>query len=158
MVSCRSTVVKEKKIKIARRIVVLPNNVLGVSSECSAEGTISSKGVDGNLGELFRAFATTATTPRLGGPLADGRAFARWLSQSQKLPDAGRVESLAVDLRYRSTPQGLVPRRGPALRFALLHRERRLVIAVRLPWLGERWLTIPFGYARPLRAVSAKEN
>ncbi|MCI0638529.1 MAG: hypothetical protein L0Y72_02055 [Gemmataceae bacterium] len=108
--------------------------------------------------ELFRAFAATATMPPLGGPLADGRAFARWLSKSQEMPDAARVEALAVDLRYRSTPQGLVPRRGAALRATLLHRSRRLVVAVRMPWLGEHWLSIPVGYARPLIAVSAKDK
>lgn len=99
----------------------------------------------GRFAERFRAFAATMTMPRRGGPLADGRAFARWLSKSRELPDAGRVEALAVDLRYRSTPHGLVPRRGPALKAALLHNPRRLVLAVRLPWLGERWLTLPLG-------------
>jgi hypothetical protein len=95
--------------------------------------------------ERFAAFAATAPLPRHGGPLADGRAFARFLAHTGDLPDAGRLEALAVDLRHVSRPDGLVPRAGPVVRVALLRQPRRLVVAVRLPWLGERWLIVPLG-------------
>ena len=106
-------------------------------------------GLAGALGphfsERFAAFAATSSIPHSGGPLADGRAFARALARDARLPDAGRIESLAVDLRYSSGPSGLKPRRGPAIAVALLTTPRRLVVAVRLPWLGERWWTMPLG-------------
>ena len=83
--------------------------------------------------------------PEHGGPLADGRAFALELSASGELPDEGRLELLAVDLHHTRCGDGLVPRRGPALKFAYLRQRRRLVVALRLPWLGEWMLFIPFG-------------
>jgi hypothetical protein len=93
--------------------------------------------------ERFAAFAATTPLPRHGGPLADGHAFARWLASAGELPAAVRLHLLAVELRYAVRSDGLVPRRGPALKAVLLRQPRRLVIAVRMPWLGERWFTIP---------------
>jgi len=97
---------------------------------------------------LFAAFADANPLPAEGAPLADGRAFARCLAAAGELPDEGRLEALAVDLHYRTTPGGLRPRRGSACKLALLRRPRRLVVALRLPWLGERWLTVPLGLRR----------
>jgi hypothetical protein len=97
------------------------------------------------FGELFTAYAEAAPLPRDGGPLADGRAFARWLAARGELPEAGRLHALAVDLRYAGNPDGLVPRRWPTYRTAWLHQSRRLIVAVWLPWLGEHWLSIPLG-------------
>jgi hypothetical protein len=97
------------------------------------------------FGGLFAAYAEAATLPRQGGPLADGRAFARWLAARGELPEAGRLQALAVDLRYTANPDGLVPRRWPTCKAAWLHQSRRLIVAVWLPWLGEHWLTIPLG-------------
>lgn len=97
------------------------------------------------FGELFAAYAEATTLPRQGGPLADGRAFARWLAARNELPESGRLQELAVDLRYTGNPDGLVPRRTPACRAAWLRRSRRLIMAVWLPWLGERWVSIPLG-------------
>ncbi len=98
--------------------------------------------------ERFAAFAAKTSLPREGGALADGRAFVRFLAQVGDLPDAGRLEALAVDLRYSRCGGGLAPRRGPALRIALLNHPRRLVLAVRLPWLGEKRLSIPLSLRR----------
>jgi hypothetical protein len=95
------------------------------------------------FGELFAAYAEVAPRPRVGGPLADGRAFTRWLVARGDLPEAGRLQTLAVDLRYASRPEGLVPRRWPTCRAVWLPQSRRLVIASWLPWLGAHWLNIP---------------
>jgi hypothetical protein len=104
-------------------------------------------GLAGALGDRFAArfaaFAVAVPQPRHGGPLADGRAFARWLAEAGTLPDAVRPQLLAVDLRYAGSPDGLRPRRGPCLKVALLRRPCRLVVGVQLPWLGAGWLTIP---------------
>jgi hypothetical protein len=96
------------------------------------------------LGEGFEArfadFAARTPLPEKGGPLADGRAFAAELAARGELPDEGRLEALAVDLRHRRTAAGLRPRRGAVLKVAWLRGARRLVLGVRLPWLGVRWL------------------
>jgi len=105
------------------------------------------------LGGLFAAYAKAATLPRKGGPLADGRAFASWLAARGELPEPGRLQALAVDLRYASNPGGLALRRGPTCRAAWLHQSRRLIVAVRLPWLGEHWLSIPLGWRRIANAI-----
>jgi hypothetical protein len=105
-------------------------------------------GLAGALGdewrEQFRAFAENIPLPRDGGPLADGYAFARFLQRAGKLPDEGRLEALAVELRYRRCAGGLRPRRGIAVRVCLLGRPRRLILALRLPFLGERWLNLSY--------------
>jgi hypothetical protein len=100
------------------------------------------------FGRLFAAYTDAATLPRAGGPLADGRAFARWLAARSELPEAGRLQALAVDLRYVGNPDGLALRKGLTCRAAWLRQARRLIVAVRLPWLGEFWLTIPLGWRR----------
>ena len=91
--------------------------------------------------EHFDKYAQTAPLPRLGGPLADGRAFLRWLTARGVCPEACKLPALAVDLRWKTTAGGLVPRRGPALRAARI--DTRLVIALQLPWLGERCFKLP---------------
>jgi hypothetical protein len=112
-------------------------------------------GLAGVLGEQwreqFRAFAEEYPLPRDGGPLADGYAFARFLHRAGKLPDEGRLEALAVELRYRRCAGGLRPRRGIAVRVCLLGRPRRLILALRLPFLGERRLNL--SYDRTLSGV-----
>jgi hypothetical protein len=91
----------------------------------------------------FAAFAARAPLPRHGGPLADGWAFARALAAAGELPESLRPQLVAVGLRYAECADGLRPRRGLSARAALLRRPRRLLLAVRLPWVGERWLTVP---------------
>ncbi len=98
--------------------------------------------------ELFQTYSQDHLLPRDGGPLADGRGFARWLAQIGELPEAGRVEAAAVDLRFVSRPAGLFPRRGWACTAAFLKESRRLLLGFRLPYLGERWLSIPLGRSR----------
>jgi hypothetical protein len=96
--------------------------------------------------ERFAAFAAETALPREGGALADGREFVRFLAKRGDLPDAGRLEALAVDLRYSQSACGLVPRRGPAFKMSVLKNPRRLILALRLPWLGQRWLTVPLSF------------
>jgi hypothetical protein len=95
--------------------------------------------------ESFTAYASATPLPREGGPLADGRAFARRLARAGALPEAGRLEVLAVDLHHVATTDGLIRRRGFAWVAALLKEPRRVVVGVRLPWLGARWVTVPLG-------------
>src|SRR6266404_5280899 len=56
-----------------------------------------------SLGERFAAFfddyAAAMAFPSLGGAVADGRAFLRWLPTSEQ-SDAIRIEVLTVDLRF----------------------------------------------------------
>jgi hypothetical protein len=99
-----------------------------------------------DFAERFSAFAREPL-PARGGPLADGRAFAATLP-ARLLDDDARLEVLAVDLRQRRARDGLVARRGPALRWAWLPRARRLVLGVRLPGLGVRLLAVPVGLRR----------
>jgi hypothetical protein len=100
------------------------------------------------VGEQFAAFAAETPMPREGGPLADGRAFALWLALRSELPDAVRLQVLAVDLRYARHWDGLLPRRGPCIRVMRLPTSRRLVVAFRMPVLGEHWFSVPWGGTR----------
>ena len=92
--------------------------------------------------ERFDAYAKSAPLPSDGGPLADGRAFLRWLTAAGEPVLACEMQQFAVDLRFRWTNGGLTPRRGLAVKFARLGKPRRTIIAVRLPWLGEHWFRI----------------
>jgi hypothetical protein len=98
----------------------------------------------------FAEFAVGTLIPSRGGPLADGFAFAGWLDSQGLLPAAGRLEQLAVSLRFRTCPEGLEPRRGPALTWAWIDPPGQLVVAacwspsrvfwvrLPLPWHGRR--------------------
>jgi hypothetical protein len=89
--------------------------------------------------EKFTNYAEAEPLPACAVPLADGRAFLRWLDARAPLSDAARVEGLSFDVRFVVTATGLRPRRGFALRWVRLLEKPGLVIAVRVPWLGERW-------------------
>lgn len=111
-----------------------------------------------SLGESFSlefaSYAAKHPLPRQGGPLADGWAFARRLAQTAALPDAGCLELLAIRLRYRPSRHGLVRRRGPAIVFQFLRQAGRLVVGIRLPFMGQRLLSLPLlrkaGWVRSL--------
>jgi len=102
-----------------------------------------SRAAGAKFGQLFAAYAESAPLPQKGGPLADGRAFARWLHERGELPEAGRLEALAVDLRYSTVGGGLIRRRWPAFKAARDTGARRFILAVRLTWIGEYWLSFP---------------
>jgi hypothetical protein len=95
------------------------------------------------LVELFEAYAQSEPLP-LGGSLADGRTFVRWLAAQSELPEACWLEAMVVDLRYRTTANGLVLRRWPSFRVVWLPESRRHIIGVWLPVLGQCWLRLPF--------------
>jgi hypothetical protein len=96
--------------------------------------------------ERFLAYAADHPPPAEGGPLADGRSFARTLAPGE-WTDEARLAVLGVDLHHRRSAGGLRRRRGLALRGAWLRRARVLVLGVRLPWLGVYWLRVPLGRA-----------
>ncbi len=96
---------------------------------------------------LFGAYAVAAPLPEQGGPLADGRAFAQTLA-CEDWTDAARLEMLAVDARFRTCARGILPRRGFFMAGAWLRQARRLVLALRLPWLGIHGLAVPLGFPR----------
>jgi hypothetical protein len=105
-------------------------------------------GLGRRFARLFGAYAEEAAPPRKGGPLADGRAFARRLAAQGELPESGRLQALTVDMRYAGGPDGLVPRKWPSCKVAWLQQSLRLIVVVWLPWLGEHWLSIPLGRRR----------
>ena len=97
-----------------------------------------------SLGESFNArfarYAQASSIPLKGGPLADGRLFARMLEQAGEFPGEARLEKLAFDARYAPARDGHVPRSGLSIRAAIFKRPLRLVIVVRHSRFGERWL------------------
>jgi hypothetical protein len=98
--------------------------------------------------ERFTTFAQDHPIPASGSPLEDGRQFLRWLESQGPLADAARIEALAFDLHFYATPLGLRRRRGFGVKMARMREAKVLVIALRLPWLGERWLRLPLGFGR----------
>ena len=93
--------------------------------------------------EQFSHYAEARPVLRDGGPLADGREFARLLSQDAALSDDAIVEVLTFDLRYRVAGSKVVARRGLSFCAGLLKQSHRLIVAVRLPITGERWIRFP---------------
>ena len=104
--------------------------------------------LDGAYEDDFASYAASRPLPKLGGPTADGRAFARWVARSRRLPDPARLEALGIDLRHATRPEGLVPRRRPALSWLLLRDARRLVMAASWPGRPVRSIAIPLGPRR----------
>jgi hypothetical protein len=93
--------------------------------------------------ELFAMFVAKVPWSIKGGPLADGREFARILKRTAQLPDAGKIQALAFDLHYTLKDGRFVDRTGPLMAVSLLKRPRRIVIGVRLPWLNIRLFIFP---------------
>lgn len=100
--------------------------------------------------EQFTTYARANPLPASGSPLEDGRHFLHWLDEKAPLPDSARMEAMAFDLRFYSTPLGLRDRGGFGVKIAKMRETPALVIALRLPWLRIRWLRIPLGRARVL--------
>jgi hypothetical protein len=85
----------------------------------------------------FLAFAAGRPPPARGGALADGLAFARALARQGRLPGDARVERLLARAHRSPSPARLAA--------ALAGPPRRLVITIRLPALGDRYLSLPLG-------------
>lgn len=94
------------------------------------------------FGPLFAAFAATNLPPQDYSALADGWAFAQFLKRKALLPNDGVLAMLRVELGYAANRNGWRCRRWPSLRLGLLRNPLRLILAVRLPWLGESWLRL----------------
>jgi hypothetical protein len=94
-----------------------------------------------DLGEEFTgrfvADAARRPAPARGGALADGLAFARALARQGRLSPNARVEAMLAAATLSSRPA--------RLGLALAGPPRRLVVTVRAPGLGERWMTVPLG-------------
>ena len=97
-----------------------------------------------DLGEDFAgrfvADAARRPAPARGGALADGLAFARALARQGRLSPNARVEAMLAAATLSSRPA--------RLGLALAGPPRRLVVTVRAPGLGERWMTVPLGEGR----------
>ena len=83
-------------------------------------------------------------TPAASGAPGDGRAVARALAREGRLPWEARLELLGAELRWRWTADGSRRPRRAAAAVAWRRTPAELVLAVRLPRLGERWLRLPF--------------
>jgi hypothetical protein len=90
---------------------------------------------------LFAEYAARPL-PGAGSPLEDGYAFARWLRARNQLPDACLRDLLAEELHDRQRASRFVPRRGVALRVALLRETSGLLVGIRLPVAGLLCLTL----------------
>ena len=89
--------------------------------------------------DRFLADAAGRPPPARGGALADGLAFAHALARDGRLPGEARVEAMVAAAR-------LSPRRT-RLAATVAGPPRRLVVTVRAPGVGERWLSVPLGRA-----------
>jgi hypothetical protein len=88
----------------------------------------------------FLADAARRPPPARGGALADGLAFARALARSGRLSGDARVEAMLAAAHLSTRPLRLAATvAGP---------PRRLVVAVRAPALGDRWLSVPLSLGR----------
>jgi hypothetical protein len=85
----------------------------------------------------FLADAARRPPPARGGALADGLAFAGALAHTRRLSGDVRVEAMLAAARLSASPARLAA--------AVAGPPRRLVVTVRLPGLGERWLSVPLG-------------
>jgi hypothetical protein len=83
----------------------------------------------------FLAFAAGRPPPLRGGALADGLAFARALARGGRLPANARPEAMLAAAHLSTRPARLAA--------AVAGPPRRLVVTVRLPGLGDRWLSLP---------------
>ena len=96
----------------------------------------------------FLAFAAGRPPPARGGALADGLAFARALAGQVRLPGEARVEVLLAAAHLSTSPARLAA--------TLAGPPRRLVVTVRLPGVGDRWLSLPLGQLAALRSPTSR--
>jgi hypothetical protein len=93
--------------------------------------------------EVLAAHLLEVPGPPPSGALGDGRALARALAARSRLPWEGRLELLAAEVRWRWPADGRrLPRRAGA-GLAAGRDPVRLSLALRAPWLGERWWHLP---------------
>lgn len=102
----------------------------------------------------FTQYAQATPLPQEGGPLADGRTFVGWLSESQSLTDEIIRLALRFDVSNKRHPKGWRPRRWGHAAWVWLPESQQWLMGVRIPgwipwrawsasmpWLGRwRWL------------------
>jgi len=96
--------------------------------------------------ELYQRYAKERPLPRYGGPLADGRLFLRWLDSGgrRRLPNQVRLQELGLDLRFELSDEGFKPRgRKFAACWTVFRGPPRIVLGLRFPPFGDRWLAFP---------------
>ncbi|MEK6288484.1 MAG: hypothetical protein AABO57_22430 [Acidobacteriota bacterium] len=93
--------------------------------------------------DRFALYSRSRPVVQEGGPLADGRAFARELARAGAVQDDVALETLAFDLRHRVSSDRVIARRGFSFGASLLKQPLRCIIGIRIPLLRERWISIP---------------
>ena len=93
--------------------------------------------------ELFTKYAQSHPLPACASPSGDGREFLRWMESQGPLSDDARLEAMAFEMRFVSTPLGLRRRGGVGMKLVKLRETRGFVLALRFPWLGTRWWRYP---------------
>jgi hypothetical protein len=88
--------------------------------------------IGGGYAPAFEAFMRSHLGPERD-PLSDAVAFASWLAFRRQFPADCRMEWLLIELNYVSTPLGLRPRRGPAVRVRVWRRPWALAWGLRPP-------------------------
>ncbi|HWC38711.1 MAG TPA: hypothetical protein VG476_09295 [Acidimicrobiales bacterium] len=113
------------------------------------------RAMGGSYDALVREYVLTR--PRLtSDSRADGRAFAAWLSDRGRLPDAAFVELMRFDVSFRVTAAGARRRRLPALR---VRRHPRLRAVASVPRPGARLpLTVVFPTERLVRRLAWRRS
>ena len=97
-----------------------------------------------NFEERFARYARSRPMLQDGvAPLLDGRRFAHSLAREGHLVDDASVEVLTFDVRNRVNGDRVVARRSIWIGAAFLRQSLRLIIAIRLPLVGERWINLP---------------
>ena len=96
--------------------------------------------------ERFARYARSQPMLQGVGPMLDGRRFAHLLAREGHLADDASVEVLAFDARNRVNGDGVAARRRIWIGAAFLRQSVRLIIAIRLPLFGERWINLPLKF------------
>jgi hypothetical protein len=96
--------------------------------------------------ERFARYARSRPMLQDGGPMLDGRRFAHSLARGGHLADDASVEVLAFDVRNSVKGDKVVARRSIWIGAVFLRQSLRLIIAIRLPLFGERWINLPLKF------------
>jgi hypothetical protein len=98
---------------------------------------------------LFTDYARDHPYQPVGGALVDGRRFVAWLSDKERLPDLGRVQLLAFDLKYRVRKGMERPRAIGKIAVCRLRNPPYLCIGISLPFLQvKRIVRVPLSKRR----------
>ena len=100
----------------------------------------------------FTQYAKDTPLPQEGGPMADGRTFVGWLSESHSLTDEIRLLALQFDVCNKRHPKGWRPRRWGHAAWVWLPDGQHWLVGVRIPgWMPWRAWTTSLAWPRPWR-------